>query len=1265
MKKITLWLFLLLITNSVFSQFGCGSAVVITDGYTATGINTPGNGGIEDWNTNPTGTSVNASYWDDDVYLFQYTAGVNSEEITMTIFSINSWNGIGIFSDCTGTTFSGELDAQAATGANASKTVTAILSPNQTVYIAVGQWGTPNGLNFNVTSFSAIPLVNPPSCVSLSNPINGATNVSSPQISWPAATGVPDGYKLSIGTISGGTDILNLFDVGNVLTYNLSALLPNTTYYVTVIPYNSNGDSTGCSESTFVTCGANLAPWAYDVEAASTTTNSTISDCCSSIPTGTTASYRWNVDGAGGTPSSPSTGPTAANSGVKYYYVEASTGVAGAVAELYTPLIDISSLADASLQFFYHMFGNSMGDLHIDIYDGSTWVNDVDVISGQQQMATGEPWRQRIISLSAYTGTIQARFRAIRGIAGNGDISIDDISFDEAPSCLPPTNLTVYNITDTTIDIDWTENGLAFDWEYVLQAPGTGTPTGSGVAIDAQPWEGVISGLTPNTGYEIYIRSACSFSNKSAWFGPVTFSTQCVTYTAPFTEGFNNSGSIPDCWTMSGSENWRFSNTGSGNHIGNNGVINGTTATNGYFAWIDDSTPDTTDATLTTPLIDVSALMVPRLTFYEISNNEGANPNSTLIVEVWDGGAWNTLGTYNTNTIAGWEKKIIDLSALTITGPIQVRFIIQESTSFYDDIAIDDVTVEETPACDAPLTLTALNITNASADLSWSPVGTETSWNIEYGITGFTQGMGTTNSGVTNPYTVSGLTANTTYQYYVQADCTTNGISTWSGPFTFTTLCNPYTIPYFEGFESGYTQDVVIGGCLFQESLSGTEAWSANTSLTSYNRTPRTGSWNAYLEYGNENWLFIPIELVGGTSYTVDLFARQDGATAANSNIAISYGTVGTDAGMTNVITPATGIINGTYQQIIGSFTPASSGTYYVGIKGFMNFSPWYISLDDISINVTPACQDPFGFAVSNLSDVSADLSWSATSGTYEYVLDNNATDPTGSGTPIATETYSAMGLTGLTTYYLHVRTDCGAGTFSAWSTFMFTTSVANDDCSNAQALIPGSSYLNSLIDSSNVGTTAGTEANPINCLGYSGGDVWFSVEVPASGSITIETGDSSTGASGVDTVFTVYSGTCGALTEIDCDDDGAATATYSLLSLTALTAGEILLIRVYEYNNDNTGTFGIAAYDSSLSTSAFNLPSFKAYPNPVKDILSIEYATEITSISVYNLIGQQVLNSKVNATSTKVDMSQLNSGAYIVNLTINAKIQTIKVIKE
>jgi hypothetical protein len=259
MKKITMNLVFaaataLLAMTTATAQFGCGSGVVISSGYTATGITTPGNGGAADWATVPTGTSINANYWDDDVYLFQYTAGTTSETISMTTFSRKSWNGIGIFSACTGTTFSGELAAQGTTSSNATKTVTAIINPGQTVYIATGQWGTPNGLDFDVTAFTATAIVAAPNCTAFTAPLNGATATPMEGVlTWTAAANA-SGYKLNLGTTAGGTDVLNMFNAGNVLTYNVPGmLLPSTTYYATVIAYNPVGDATACTEISFTT----------------------------------------------------------------------------------------------------------------------------------------------------------------------------------------------------------------------------------------------------------------------------------------------------------------------------------------------------------------------------------------------------------------------------------------------------------------------------------------------------------------------------------------------------------------------------------------------------------------------------------------------------------------------------------------------------------------------------------------------------------------------------------------------------------------------------------------------------------------------------------------------------------------------------------------------------------------------------------------------------------------------------------------------------
>ena len=91
-------------------------------------------------------------------------------------------------------------------------------------------------------------------------------------------------------------------------------------------------------------------------------------------------------------------------------------------------------------------------------------------------------------------------------------------------------------------------------------------------------------------------------------------------------------------------------------------------------------------------------------------------------------------------------------------------------------------------SCPVPSAGTATNITSSSADLGWTAGGTETMWDLEYGVSPYTPTGTPTVSGITNPYNYSGLTASTTYEFYVRADCGgTNGTSAWVGPYSFTT----------------------------------------------------------------------------------------------------------------------------------------------------------------------------------------------------------------------------------------------------------------------------------------------------------------------------------------------------------------------------------------------------------------------------------------------------------------------------------------------
>ncbi|WP_298901587.1 T9SS type A sorting domain-containing protein [uncultured Psychroserpens sp.] len=94
-----------------------------------------------------------------------------------------------------------------------------------------------------------------PNCTSvLTSPENGSEDVNeNTDITWTASSGLVNGYKVSVGITPGGTEVLDHVDVGNVLTYDIGTLDYEITYYVSIVPYNDNGDAIECAEESFTT----------------------------------------------------------------------------------------------------------------------------------------------------------------------------------------------------------------------------------------------------------------------------------------------------------------------------------------------------------------------------------------------------------------------------------------------------------------------------------------------------------------------------------------------------------------------------------------------------------------------------------------------------------------------------------------------------------------------------------------------------------------------------------------------------------------------------------------------------------------------------------------------------------------------------------------------------------------------------------------------------------------------------------------------------
>ena len=235
---------------------------------------------------------------------------------------------------------------------------------------------------------------------------------------------------------------------------------------------------------------------------------------------------------------------------------------------------------------------------------------------------------------------------------------------------------------------------------------------------------------------------------------------------------------------------------------------------------------------------------------------------------------------------------------------------------------------------------------------------------------------------------------------------------------------------------------------------------------------------------------------------------------------------------------------------------------------------------------LTPlACPPVDALAIGSITMTSAQISFTPGAGSNSYTV--TYTPVGGTATTVTpAPTASPISLTGLTAgtiYTVTVTGNCTGNATSLVASTTFATSPVNDNCATATALAVGTTCTPTTI--TNLSATASTGA-PAPTAPITGcflptipisNDVWYSLVAPASGSLTVTTSPVA-GSPVTDTGLLLYTGTCGTLTEVACNDDDDDEGFFSQARVSGLTPGATIYARVWSFGTTPTGQFGLCA---------------------------------------------------------------------------------------
>jgi hypothetical protein len=243
----------------------------------------------------------------------------------------------------------------------------------------------------------------------------------------------------------------------------------------------------------------------------------------------------------------------------------------------------------------------------------------------------------------------------------------------------------------------------------------------------------------------------------------------------------------------------------------------------------------------------------------------------------------------------------------------------------------------------------------------------------------------------------------------------------------------------------------------------------------------------------------------------------------------------------------------------------------------------------------------------------------------------------------------------GLTTYYILVH-----GFASNTGNFSMALSCApvpppNDMIANSIDVDEiGFPYTDPAVAMPAATTEGG---NPVGCNIDGANGVWYNFVPDGDGFATAEI-ITPGGASSV-TFYTAddENATESDLTLVDFNGNQCVPGTSAIIPTAAGQAYYVFVL-------NNGAITDIVIDGNNLGTNENAIQGFTYYPNPTDGVLNLNSIDSIDNVAIYNILGQQVLNETVEATSTALDVSKLAVGAYVMKVSVNGEIGTYKIIK-